>query len=179
MEFFIPGLLLFLVSIAVSFALAPRFTPLVIALLSIAFLAYGVYDHYKIFKAEYRLSTWQDSLKVYAPAIMIGAIILFIIYAILAFFTKGAVPVPAVPNVTEPNENSATNQIVNGLNKIANVFGNNKNTNVVNQVNNQINNVNKNRNNLLGLNNNNKGEENGNNNKKNGNNVSRSFLETI
>lgn len=181
MEFFIPGLLLFLVSIAVTFAFAPRFTPLVIALLSLAFLTYGVYDHYKMFRAEYRLSTWQQSLKIYAPAIMIGAIILFIIYSILAFFTKGAVPVPLVPNVTEPNENSATNQLVNGLNKIGNILGNNKNTNLVNQVNNKINNVNKNRNNILGLNNNNnnKGSEGNGNNKKNNNGVSRSFLETI
>jgi predicted PurR-regulated permease PerM len=180
MEFFIPGLLLFLVSIAVTFIVAPRFTPLVVALLSVAFLAYGVYDHYKMFAAEYRLSTWQQSLKIYAPAIMIGAIILFIIIAILSFFTKGSVPVPSVPNVTEPNENSATNQLVNGLNAIGNMFnGNkNKNTNVINQVNNQINNVNKNRNNVLGLNNNNKGNEAPSNNKKN-NNLSRSFLETI
>lgn len=179
MEFFIPGLLLFLVSIIVTFILAPRFTPLVVALLSIGFLTYGVYDHYKMFASEYRLSTWQQSLKIYAPAIMIGAIILFIIFSILSFFTKGSVPVPSVPNVTEPNENSTTNKLVNGLNAIGNMFNTNKNknTNVINNVNNQINNVNKNRNNLLGLNNN-KGNETVVNNKKN-NNLSRSFLETI
>lgn len=173
MEFFIPGLLLFLVSIAISFIIAPRFTPLVVAILSIAFLTYGVYDHYKMFASEYRLSTWQESLKIYAPAIMIGAIILFIIYSILAFFTKGSVPVPPIPNVTGPNENSATNQIMNSLNKVGSIFTNNKNTNVVNEVNNKINNANKNRNNVLGLNNkeNNEGKKN--------NNISRSFLETI
>lgn len=178
MEFFIPGLLLFLVSIAITFVIAPRFTPLVAALLSLAFLTYGVYDHYKMFASEYRLSTWQQSLKIYAPAIMIGAVILFIIYGILAFFTKGSVPVPLLPNITEPNENSATNQIVNSLNKIGNVFTNNKNTNVVNGINNTINKVNNNRNNLLGLNNNNKQNNEGSGNKRN-NNLSRSFLETI
>lgn len=180
MEFFIPGLLLFLVSIAITFALAPRFTPLVVAVLSVAFLAYGVYDHYKMFAAEYRLSTWQESLKIYAPAIMIGAIIIFIIFSILSFFTNGSVPVPPIPNVTEPTENSATNHIVNGLNAIGNVFTNkkNKNTNVINNINNQINNVNKNRNDVLGLNNNNEGKGSGNN-KKTNNGLSRSFLETI
>lgn len=176
MEFFIPSLLLFLVSIVISFILAPRFTPLVVALLSLGFLTYGVYDHYKMFASEYRLSTWQQSLKIYAPAIMIGAIIIFIIYSILAFFTKGSVPVPPIPNVTEPNDNSVTNQIVESLNKVANVFTNNKNANVVNKVNDQINNVNKNRTNILGLNN---GNENENKNKKNNGNLSRSFLETI
>ncbi len=180
MQFFIPGILLFLVAILISFLVVPRFTPLVAALLSLALLTYGVYDHYKMFAAEYRLSTWQDSLKIYAPAIMIGFIALFIIYAILAFFTKGSVPVPPLPNIAQPNINSATNQIVNSLNKIGNVFSNTNNTNVVNKVNNQINNANKNRNDLLGLNNN-KGTTEGKNentNKKN-NNVSRSFLETI
>ena len=170
MEFFIPGLLLFLVSIIITFILVPRFTPLVIAVLSIVFLTYGVYDHYKMFASEYRLSTWQQSLKVYAPAIMIIAIIIFIIYAILALFTKGSVPVPLVPNISEPNENSATNQIIQSLNKLGNAITNN-NTNVINQVNNQIDNVNKNRNNILGVNNTNKN--------KNKNNVRRSFLETI
>ena len=170
MEFFIPGLLLFLVSIIITFVIVPRFTPLVIALLSIVFLSYGVYDHYKMFASEYRLSTWQQSLKIYAPAIMIMSIILFIIYAILAFFTKGSVPVPLLPNISEPNENSATNQIIQSLNKLGNAITNN-NTNVINEVNNQINNVNKNRNNILGLNTAN--EINTNKNSR------RSFLETI
>ncbi len=173
MEFFIPGLLLFLVSLFVTFLVAPRFTPLVAALLSIAFLTYGVYDHYKMFAAEYRLSTWQQSLKIYAPAIMIGAIIIFIIYGILAFFTTGAVPVPAIPNITEPNANSATNAIVNSLNKVANSITNTTND-LISSVNNTINKVNNNRNNLFGLNNNNTSG----NNKRN-NNLSRSFLETI
>ena len=165
MEFFIPGLLLFLVSIMITFVIVPRFTPLVIV-----FLSYGVYDHYKMFASEYRLSTWQQSLKIYAPAIMIMSIILFIIYAILAFFTKGSVPVPLLPNISEPNENSATNQIIQSLNKLGNAITNN-NTNVINEVNNQINNVNKNRNNILGLNTAN--EINTNKNSR------RSFLETI
>ena len=147
-----------------------EFTPLVAALLSIGFLTYGVYDHYKMFAAEYRLSTWQQSLKIYAPAIMIGAIILFIIYGILAFFTTGAVPVPAIPTITEPNTNSATNAIVNSLNKVANSITNTTND-IISSVNNTINKVNNNRNNVFGLNN-------GANNKKN-NNLSRSFLETI
>ena len=178
MEFFIPGLLLFLVSVVVSFILAPRFTPLIIALLSIAFLSYGVYDHYKMFAAEYRLSTWQQSLKIYAPAIMIGAIILFIIYSILAFFTKGSVPIPPIPNISAPNDNSATNNVIQSLNKVANGLTNNNKNDIVSSVNNTINKVNNNRGNILNTitgNNNGNGE---NKNKRN-NNLSRSFLETI
>ena len=171
MEFFIPGLLLFLLAVIVSFLVAPRFTPLVVAILSIVLLSYG---HYKMFAAEYRLSTWQQSLKIYAPAIMIGAIILFIIYAILAFFTNGSVPIPPIPNITAPNENSATNNVVQSLNKVANGLTNNKND-IVSTVNNTINKVNNNRGNIL---NTVTGNTNGNKNKRN-NNLSRSFLETI
>lgn len=168
MEFFIPGLFLFLISVAVSFIIVPRFTPLIVAVISILFLTYGVYNHYKIFSSEYRLSTWQDSLRVYAPAVMIGAIILFIIYSILAFFTKGSVPVPPIPNITIPNENTITNTTVQSLNKIANALTNVK-TNIIDTVNNTINNANKNRTNVLGntINRNNK------------NTVSKSFIETI
>jgi hypothetical protein len=168
MEFFIPGLVLFLISIGISFAIVPKFTPLIAAVLSIVFLTFGVYQHYKMFAYEYRLSTWQDNLKMYAPAIMIGATILFVIYAILALFTKGAVPVPPMPNV--PSINEATNQITNSLNKIANtVTGNN----IINNANQNKANNNKGNNNKA----NESSQENGN--KGNQNNISRSLLEVI
>lgn len=178
MEFFIPGLLLFLVSILVVFFIVPRFTPLIVAILSIAFLSYGVYDHYLLFASEYRLSTWQESLKGYAPAIMIITILLYIIYTILAFFTNGSVPVPAAPNIVQPNESSVTNQITKSLNKVANVFtGNNtnnrnaKNGSLLNQVTNTLNNTMNTVTNSLGLTNNAK--------RNNNNKPSRSFVETF
>jgi len=180
MEFFIPGLLLFLVSILVVFLVIPRFTPLIVAILSIAFLSYGVYNHYTLFASEYRLSTWQESLKVYAPAIMIITILLYIIYTILAFFTSGSVPVPAAPSIVQPNESSVTNQISKSLNKVANVFTGNNNTNIknakngslLNQVTNTLNNSLNTVTNSLGITNN--ARRNNNNNKP-----SRSFVETF
>jgi hypothetical protein len=178
MEFFIPGLLLFLVSIIVTFLVIPRFTPLIVAILSIAFLSYGVYDHYTMFASEYRLSTWQESLKVYAPAIMIITILLYIIYVILAFFTSGSVPVPLAPSITEPNQSSVTNQIAKSLNKVANVFTGNNNTNnrnakngsLLNQVSNTLNNTMNTVTNSLGITNNAR---------RNNNKPSRSFVETF
>jgi predicted PurR-regulated permease PerM len=179
MEFFIPGLLLFLVSILITFFILPKFTPLIVAILSIAFLSYGVYDHYKLFASEYRLSTWQESLKAYAPAIMIFTILLYIIYTILAFFTSGSVPVPAAPNIVEANESSVTNQIAKSINKVANVFTGNNNTNnknakngsLLNQVTNTLNNSLNTVTNSLGLTNNTK--------RNNNNKPSRSFVETF
>ena len=130
MEFFIPGLLIFLVAIAIAAVVVPQTTPMIAAVLSILFLAYGVYDHYLLFAPEYRLSTWQDGIKIYAPFIMLAGIILFIIYFIFAFFTGGEVPVPkvelpAMPEMPTFNgiknaANNAVNNAVNGTNKKSN-----------------------------------------------------------
>ena len=78
MEFFIPGLLLFLVSILITFFLAPKATPMIASVLAVVFLTYGVYDHYRLFASEYNLSTLQENLKIYSPALMIISIIIFI-----------------------------------------------------------------------------------------------------
>ena len=163
MEFFIPGLLIFLVAICLSFALSPRVTPLIAAILSIGFLTFGVYEHYKMFASEYRLSTWQDGLKIYAPAIMICATLIFIIYAIFAFFTNGTVPVPKMPNITAPSENTITNTMMESVNGILNSLTPN-NTKENNANNTKENNENK---------------ENKENNENKENKMSRSFLETI
>jgi predicted PurR-regulated permease PerM len=167
MELFIPGLSLFFLTIVVTFLIVPRFTPLIIAVLSIIVLVVAIWQHYSMFQDEYRLSTWQESLKVYAPAIMIIAIILFIIYTILSLFTKGAVPIPSVPNISMPSADSATNQVVESLNKVATSLGN-VSSNIVSSVNSMMGqNVSQGSINQSGSYKNNKG------------NLSRSFLETL
>jgi hypothetical protein len=169
MEFFIPGLFLFLLTLFITFHIAPKATPFMASILSIIFLSYGVYHHQKLFAAEYRLSTWQDGLKIYAPAIMILAIIMYILYGILAFFTSGKVPVPSVLNVSLPSANSIKNSLTSSMESLGNT--------VYNSVNNMTSMGNKNGannslleslGNSLGLNQN-----------KNKKNVSRSFLETV
>jgi len=120
MEFFIPGLLLFLVAIILSFFIAPKVTPLIAAVLSIGLLTVGVYEHHKMFASEYRLSTWQDGIKIYAPAVMIFAILLFIIYSLFAFFSNGKVPIPSFSTMTPPSENTATHSFMNSVNSVVN-----------------------------------------------------------
>jgi hypothetical protein len=129
MEFFIPGLLIFLLAIAIAVIIVPQMTPMIAAVLSILFLAYGVYDHYLLFAPEYRLSTWQDGIKIYAPFIMLAGIILFVIYFIFAFFTGGEVPVPKVemPAMPEMPEMPTFNAIKNRMNNAVNNIGNNIN----------------------------------------------------
>lgn len=167
MEFFIPGLFLFLFAIAISFLIAPKITPMIASILSLVLLVYGVYDHYNMFASEYRLSTWQEGVKIYAPAIMIIGIILFVIYGILSFFTSGEVPVPSIPNITLPTTNTITESIVNSISNVANNISNTTN-NILSLNEANGNNKNGNKNNMTRGNNN-----------KNKNTVSRSFLETL
>jgi hypothetical protein len=93
---------------------------------------YGINDHYRLFASEYRLSTWQQSLMTFAPFIMIGAIILFIIYGILGFFTSASVPVPnmpVIPNIVPNSGNNKGNGIIDSLNRVGNNLFNNKGNN--------------------------------------------------
>jgi hypothetical protein len=143
MEFFIPGLLIFLVAISIAIIIVPQTTPMIAAVLSILFLAYGVYDHYLLFAPEYRLSTWQDGIKIYAPFIMLAGIILFVIYFIFAFFTGGEVPVPkmempAMPEMPEmPTFNAIKNATNNAINNTVNGT-NKKSTNTKSNTNNTM-----------------------------------------
>jgi hypothetical protein len=175
MEFFIPGMLLFLLFLGLAFYFIPKATPMIAAILSIVFLIYGVRDHAQRFSSEYRLSTWQDGLKIYAPAIMLLVIIVFVIYSILAFFTSGSVPVPPLPNVEIPTMNDITTNITNTINTAANNINKGLNLNNLNKQNNN--------NTLLGsiVGNNNTNKVN-NTNKRNNNNLNgfrKSMLETL
>lgn len=177
MEFFIPGIILFLLFLFVAFYFVPKATPMIAAILSIIFLIYGVREHSKMFASEYRLSTWQDGLKMYAPAVMIIVIIVFVIYSIMAFFTGGSVPVPSMPNVEMPTMNGLATNLTNSLNTAKNTIADGLNLNGTNKGNNKGNN-----NSLLGslMNNNTNTNNRGNNNKnKNNGSFRRSMLETF
>lgn len=171
MELILPNLLIFLLAIAFTYYIAPHVTPIVAAILAIAFLVYGIWDHYQLFASEYRLSTWQELAKVYSPAIMIGSVILFVIYGIFSFFESGKVPVPALPNIPIFNNtsfNSVNNSLTNFGSSVSNSFnslGNSFNS-LGNSFSNEANNLLSPSNQLSNQNNKNK-------------NHSRSFLETI
>lgn len=127
MEFFLPGVLIFLSAIAITYLIVPHFTPIVTMICSILFLTFGVYHHHQLFATEYRLSTWQEGLKIYAPAFMIVAICLFIIYSIIAFFTGVKVPVPNIPAIEMPQVNTITNSLMNVYNNAEGAVENMKN----------------------------------------------------
>ena len=147
MEFFIPGLLFFILTVLLTFYLAPKATPMMAAVLSLVFLTYGVYDHYRLFASEYRSSTWQEPLLLlYSPAVMITILILYVLYGMMTLFTKGQVPVPAMPEI--PTMQNTLNNVTESLSNAANAIANTAN-NVMNDVTNT--NHRKNRNNTANM----------------------------
>jgi magnesium-transporting ATPase (P-type) len=139
MEFFLPSLIIVILGGLIAFYVLPRFSPLVLALISIALLIFGVYHHMKIFGYEYTYSTWQDIFKggAYAPAVMIAFLMIFIIFYFMYLFGSTGAPknnaVSALSNnISElPSAESATNPLTevinNTIRSVNNVFNGNGN----------------------------------------------------
>lgn len=182
MEFFLPSLFIFLLAVIVISFVVPRMSPMIIIGMSAVLLGFGVYHHFKLFWNEYKQSTWQDQLRLFAPGIMLTVIIIYVLFSLLMFFTGGSVPVPPMPKIELPPANTATNVVTETINNIiAPIMPNNtiKPANEAPAPSAQANNKNKGNqgNNQVQQTTNNKGNTSKTNNK--GNNVTRSFLATI
>lgn len=119
MEFFLPGLAIILIGALIAFAVIPRFSPVILALISIALLVAALYDHFRIFSYEYAYSTWQEQLKSYAPYVMIGALLVSIIFYFMYIFGGGRPKDNnSISQVIEnmPNANTATNPLTEAIN---------------------------------------------------------------
>jgi hypothetical protein len=144
MELFLPSLMIIVVMAFFAFLVIPRTGPMILAAVSlVALIAAGIH-HYKMFYSEYYLSTWQNGLAAYAPFVILGLAILFIIAAIFYMFsggeTKSAIanavstPMEAIQEVVSnsvanmPPASTATNPLTaainKGINAAANVVGN-------------------------------------------------------
>jgi len=121
MELFLPSILIFLLAAIVVVVLIPQFSPIIIVTLAIVLLVAGMYNHFSMFWDEYKQSTWQQSLTLFAPGIIIIAIFVYLFFAIGAFFTGGKVPVPVMPDVsTIPSAETATNALTSSINDTMN-----------------------------------------------------------
>ena len=122
MELFLPSLFVFLVATIIVTFLLPRLSPLIIVILAAGLLSVGVYHHFTIFWSEYKQSTWQDQLKIFAPGIMLAVIILYVIFSIIMFLTGGQVPIPSMPKMELPSAESATNNVTAAINNMIQPF---------------------------------------------------------
>ena len=140
MELFLPSLMIIVVMAFFAFLVIPRTGPMILAGVSlIALIAAGVH-HYKMFYSEYYLSTWQNGLAAYAPFVILGLAILFIIGAIFYMFSGGettsaianivSTPMEAIQEAVNtsansmPSANTATNPITAAINKGINAVAN-------------------------------------------------------
>lgn len=125
MELFLPSILVLLIACGIVFAIIPKLSPMIIAILSIVLLTVATYHHFTLFSSEYRLSTWQDILKTYAPGVFIIVLIIFIIFSIIGFFGGTSVPVPGLPYVPGlPPANTSTNMLTETINNGLRLTGN-------------------------------------------------------
>jgi hypothetical protein len=88
MELFLPGLLVLVIAALFAFLIVPRTGPMILAVVSLVALIAAGLHHYKLFSSEYALSTWQYGLTSYAPWIVLGLALLFIIGAISFIFSS-------------------------------------------------------------------------------------------
>lgn len=135
MELFLPGFATLLIAALIVFLVLPRFGAPILAALSVALLAYGVYNHAQLFGYEYRYSTWQDALKGYASFILVGVLIIAILfYVAFLFMTKGPSALPA------NNIGAANTTMTDVVTNVGNIVGNVTNTveNVITNVSNTI-----------------------------------------
>ncbi len=138
MELFLPSLLVLLIAAGVVFVALPRFGPATLAVLSLALLVFGVYQHMNTFGTEYRLSTWQLMFSSFTPFLMLGAVLAVIAIYFLFLSPFGAAKTNntaiEIPNLPEPE--TATNAITETINKglqglgLGNKGNNNSRTNV-------------------------------------------------
>lgn len=177
MEFFLPSLFIFLLAVIVISFVVPRMSPMIIIAMSAVLLGFGVYHHFKLFWNEYKQSTWQDQLRLFAPGIMLTVIIIYILFSLLMFFTGGSVPVPSMPKIEFPPANTATNIVTETINNIIAPIMPNNTAKPANETPAPPANNRNRANNQTQQAPNNKGNNSKSNNKSN--NVSRSFLATI
>lgn len=130
MELFLPGLVVLLLAAFFIFLILPRLGPMVLAIVSIvALLAAGIH-HYNMFHSEYALSTWQYGLASYAPWVVLGLALVFILASLAYVFGGGqsaianaiSTPMEAIQNAVQgsanamPPANTATNPITAAIN---------------------------------------------------------------
>jgi hypothetical protein len=124
MELFIPSLFVLLIAGLFSFLIVPRLSVPVVLFLSMSILVYVLSKHYSLFYNEYRYSTWQYSLKQYAPYVLL-LVLFLIIFTSSSFATFDGISQPPTSFSPLPPASTATNPITsalnNGMRSISNV----------------------------------------------------------
>lgn len=127
MEFYLPSLFLIILALFFIFYFVPSMTPYAMVLFAIVMLVLATYNHWSLFSDEYRIQTWADTAKSFAPYIMIGLVVLMSGGYILFLVSRGRGTTLPSPGATPPPE-TATNMITEAMNNaiqgVANIGAN-------------------------------------------------------
>ena len=118
MELFLPSVLVIILAALVIMIIIPNFSPLIIVIVSAILLTASTYQHFQFFWNEYQQSTWQTTLKIFAPGLIIVAVFLYIFMVGGSFIMGGTVP--NMPEMELPPASTATNAVTSAINNSMN-----------------------------------------------------------
>ena len=87
MDFLVPSLFILLLAGFMVKFLIPRVSLFTIFVITVVLLLFTLYSHYKMFGYQYTSNSWRDSIKVYAPTILIVVIVIGTIVSFANLFT--------------------------------------------------------------------------------------------
>ena len=108
MELFLPGLLVLVIAALFAFLVVPRTGPMILAVVSLLALIGAGIHHYSLFSSEYALSTWQYGLASYAPWVVLGLALLFIIGAVSFIFSGSETKSKVMNSILTPMQQIQT-----------------------------------------------------------------------
>ena len=134
MELFIPSILALIIAAAIVMFVLPRLSSVILGSLALVFVIVAAYQHYNFFYTEYRQSTWQLPLVEYAPYLLLGGLVLFLIFFSINFSgtsttAQAAAPLVAMNAAVERVANQAptvagvTNAVTNAANNALKAVG--------------------------------------------------------
>lgn len=124
MELFIPSVFAILTAAIIVMYVLPRFSPVILGVLALVFLVMAAWHHYSFFASEYQISTWQLPLVQYAPYLLIGGLVLFMLFFIVNFIGTGSSAAAAPVAAMNESVNKVANTAIANVNKAANTMTN-------------------------------------------------------
>ena len=118
MELFIPSILALVIAAVIVMFVLPRLSSVILGSLALVFVIIAAYQHYNFFYTEYRQSTWQMPLVEYAPYLLLGGLVLFLIFFSINFVGTNTTAQAAAPLVAM---NAAVNRVANQAPTVAGV----------------------------------------------------------
>ena len=101
MELFIPSLVVIILGAIVVFFILPKAAPYTLGVMAVLLFGVGLYQHYETFPYEYATGNFRDTLKDYAPFLMLLATILGLVIGVKVAFGDNppalAASMPALP----------------------------------------------------------------------------------